>query len=117
MKKKLALAAIALASLATTANAQDVRNRWIEFHNTTGTTAYYVYATNTADDDWGSDWLGADVIRPDETYSLNMNDGTGACRFDIKVVYANQAEQTLMDVNVCAISHIDLQPGGLEVVY
>jgi hypothetical protein len=117
MKKKLIFAAIALATLTSTANAQDSRNRWVEFHNTTGTTAYWLYATNTADQDWGDDWLGADVIRPDQTYSLDVNDGTGACRFDIKVVYANQAEQTLMDVNVCAISHIDLLPGGLEVAY
>ncbi|KHL24690.1 hypothetical protein PK98_12155 [Croceibacterium mercuriale] len=76
---------------------------------------YYVYATNAGVQGWGKDWLGEDVIIEDEVMRFDFDDGSGACKFDIKVQYADDAEAELYEVDVCSVSHIDARRGTMVV--
>ena len=85
----------------------DVRNRHVAVRNHTGETIYYVYWSNTGDDSWREDRLGSDVLLDDQEWSVEVDDGSGACRFDFKVRTANGRDIVRDNVNVCEVSSID----------
>lgn len=103
-----------LAASASPALAQ-THNREVEIHNRDTVSIYYVYATNAGVDGWGDDWLGTDVIIEDETIRFDFDDGSNACKFDIRVKFADDTVQDLYEVDVCAVSHIDATRSRLVV--
>lgn len=113
-KAALGTLAFALVALPGAASAQS-HNRVVAIHNTDSISIYYVYITNTGVNTWGNDWLDDDVIISDETMNFNIDDHSGACRFDLKVKYKNGVERQLRDINVCSISHIDANTSGITV--
>jgi hypothetical protein len=48
--------------------------------------------------------LGADVLRPGASVRVNWDDGSCACLFDFKAVYANGTETIRRRFNVCTES-------------
>lgn len=87
--------------------AGDGRNRRVSVHNHTGETIYYVYWSNTGDDSWREDRLGSDVLLDDEEWDVEVDDGSGACRFDFKVRTASSREVVRNNINVCETTIID----------
>ena len=51
--------------------------------------------------------LATDIkaVAAGDTTMFNFNDGTGACLFDMKVVFSNGEVRFARHVNVCRISH------------
>jgi hypothetical protein len=88
-------------------------NREVKIHNVDSVSIYYLYATNAEVEGWGEDWLGEDVIIEDEVMRFDFDDGSGACTFDIKVQYADEAEAELYAVDVCTVSHIDARRSAM----
>src|SRR5262245_1809202 len=91
--------------LASPAMAQDSRNRRVTVHNHTDYTMRYFYASNTGRTGWEEDILGSSVVLSGDSIHININDGTGRCRFDMKAVFSNGMDVIRQDVNVCAVSN------------
>ena len=48
--------------------------QYFEITNDTGYDVYFVYISYTADDDWGGDWLGEDIMYDGDTYEFDISD-------------------------------------------
>ncbi|KMO44920.1 hypothetical protein VQ03_00500 [Methylobacterium tarhaniae] len=79
-------------------------NRHVDIVNKTGMTLKEFYASSTGSNNWEEDILGRDTIANGETFDINIDDGTGACRFDFRAVFQNGGESVKRNVNVCEIS-------------
>lgn len=79
-------------------------NRHVDIVNKTGKTLTEFYASSTGSNSWEEDILGRDTIANGETFDINIDDGTGACRFDFRAVFQNGGESVKRNVNVCEIS-------------
>jgi hypothetical protein len=79
-------------------------DRRVETVNKTGLTMTEFYASNTGASEWEEDILGTDILANGDTVEVNIDDGTGKCRFDFKAVFQNGAELVRNNINVCQIS-------------
>ncbi len=94
----LAAAAITLA----TASKADELDRHIEFVNGTGTELTYVYASPSTSDYWGTrDYLGSSVVESGTSKIINIDDGSGACVYDINAIFSDGDEVKSWKVDVC----------------
>jgi hypothetical protein len=84
------------------ASAQDGKDRRIIVENHTGRTIYQLFGSRVQTRDWENDILGDDVIPDAQHRSVNMFDGTTACRFDFKADFRDGTTMTRTNVNVCA---------------
>ncbi len=103
-----ALAAVAalLGAAATPAVAQ---NRfWLV--NGTGAQIQEAYVSPSRLSNWGPDILGAGVLPPGQQVWVTPN--FGDCMLDVRVRYANGAEDTRMGVNACSLTRIVFGSGG-----
>jgi hypothetical protein len=96
-------ACLAAASLfgATSAQAED---RHVRIINETSHTIVRFYASNTARTSWEEDILGDDVVPPGDDVNINVDDGSGHCKFDFKAVFDNGQSLIRQNVNVCQVS-------------
>jgi hypothetical protein len=85
-------------------SAASAANRKVDIINKTGMTLSEFYASNTGADDWEEDILGSDELANGETFEIDVDDGTGACKFDFKAVFTNGTSHVRRGVNVCSIS-------------
>ena len=92
------------AALLLLAGAAQGANRHVDIVNKTGMTIKHFYASTTGTDDWEEDILGRDVIEDGDTFDINVDDGSGACRYDFKAVFENGASLVRNNINVCQIS-------------
>ena len=97
-------AAIVMAAAGWAGSAQatcnDGRDRNVQVINDTSTTLRELYGSNSGRDSWEEDVLGADVLRPRASVRVNWDDGTCACIFDFKAVYADGTETIRRRFNV-----------------
>ena len=77
-------------------------NRVMDITNRTGVTMTHFYASNTGQNTWGPDQLGSSVLGSGRFMSINFDDGTGACHFDFRAVFADGDTLIANNVNVCA---------------
>jgi hypothetical protein len=99
----LVFAAAAAASLVSLTSAQ-AEDRHVRIINETEHTMVRFYASNTASKSWEEDILGDSVVKPGQDVMINIDDGTGHCKFDFKAVFDNGQELIRQNVNVCEIS-------------
>lgn len=101
-------AAIAMAAASWAGSAQatcnDGQDRNVQVVNATSVTLRELYGSNVDRDDWEEDVLGSDVLRPGATVRVNWDDGTCACLFDFRAVYADGTETIRRRFNVCTES-------------
>ena len=79
-------------------------NRKVDVVNDTGLTMSEFYASNTGADDWEEDILGSDTLDAGDTFEIDIDDGTGACKFDFKAVFTNGTSHVQRAINVCSVS-------------
>ena len=79
-------------------------DRRVEIVNNTGMTLTHFYASNSGTASWEEDILGRDTLADGDTVQININDGTGACKFDFKAVFDNGQSLEKANINVCEIS-------------
>jgi hypothetical protein len=107
--KNIAIFAAASAAVFATAAAPasaDELDRRVNFINRSNTTLTQLYVSNHDTGGWGEDQLGLSVIGAGEYYRLDVDDGSGQCRFDIKAVFADGHVNTRMNVNVCSVTDV-----------
>ncbi len=85
----------------------DSYNRNVTIRNRTGQTITYLYWSNTAASNWGSDQLGSGVLGAGQDWRVEVDDGSGACTFDFKARLSSGREIERRDIDVCAVFNID----------
>jgi hypothetical protein len=91
----------ALTMLGTVAHAAD---RNVDIVNNTGLTMIHFYASNSGTNAWEEDILGHDKLADGDTQPVDINDGTGACKFDFKAVFEGGASSVKTNIDVCTIT-------------
>ena len=95
----LALAAsLGILGAAAPASAADRR---IELINDTNVALVTFNASNVTRRSWEEDILGQRVLPPGERVVVNINDGSGSCRFDLRAIFSDKDVVVRRDFNVC----------------
>jgi hypothetical protein len=97
----LALAAIIVSAATGAASAYD---RHVHIHNRASVTINEFYASNVGSDNYEENILHGDVIRSGEAWDINIDDGTGYCKYDFMARFTDGSEAKKDGVNVCEIS-------------
>lgn len=106
--RRLLLAAALVATFAGTASAQC--DRRFTLNNQSGSTVNEFYFGSSAQQNWGADQLGADVLPNGRSSSFETR---SAGRNDFRVVWANGATAEVMGVDICSTSEIVATRGRL----
>lgn len=114
MIRKLILAASMAASIAASPAlaGQDGRDRHVNVVNASGQVLRELYASPVTSRSWEEDMLGSGVLRPGQSIRANIDNGSNACQYDLKVVMANGREHVRRNVNVCSVSRWTISNGG-----
>lgn len=105
MRVKLVSLILLLMTLlfAAAANAQSY-NRQVRIVNNTSTTLVYFYASNVDRTTWEEDILGSSVVPSGSSVMINIDDGSGYCRYDFRAVFSDGSEMIRAGVNVCEVA-------------
>ncbi len=98
---KLVLGFAVLASLSGTAFAED---RHVTIINETDHTIVRFYASNVEKTSWQEDILGNSVLKPGSSVRINIDDGSGHCKYDFRADFADGDKSIKNGINVCQIS-------------
>jgi hypothetical protein len=100
-------AAAAFLSLAAAGASHAAENRHVTIVNHTRHTITHFYASNTGSNDWEEDILGKDELARGETIDIDIDDGTGKCKFDFKAVFSDGESVEKTNINVCEIEEYE----------
>ncbi|MBO1074721.1 hypothetical protein [Roseomonas marmotae] len=106
MRHALIAAAALLAALSAPSIAQ-AADRRVEVVNASKQELREFYASNAKRSSWEEDILGEDVLPPGE--SIVIDDGSGACNFDLLAVLDGGRKVERRNVNVCEISRFTVR--------
>ncbi len=93
-----------LLSTGADAGSNDGLDRSLRIRNSSSQDMVEFYASNKGTGNWEEDILGLDVLRAGRSMTVNIDDGSGYCRYDFKAVFSDGSVKTDWGVNVCAIS-------------
>jgi hypothetical protein len=102
--RSIAAAIVAFAALATVSQAHAEYDRRIRLINDTSRTIVEFHASNVGSDSWEEDILGRNTVAPGTATTINLNDGSGYCRFDFLTVLRDGQKVIKRNVNICEIS-------------
>lgn len=105
--KSAAIAAVVSVALIGQANA-DAYDRRIVLVNQTSEVITGFYASNVGTNNWQEDILGRSTVAPGQSVRIDLNDGTGYCRFDFRTVTETGEVLIRRGVNVCEVSRYTL---------
>ena len=78
-------------------------DRHVVLVNNTDFTIVEFYASSVGQKTWQEDILGADVLPPGGRVRINIDDGTGYCKYDLKAVFNDGDEVVKQAMNVCEV--------------
>ena len=108
---RIVSAAIALgATLLTLTVPAMALERRVQINNQTDYTIVEFYASNTGTNDWQEDILGSDVLAAGSSVSINIDDGSGYCKFDFLAVFDDGDQVISADNNVCELDTFNFTP-------
>lgn len=96
--------ATALFALTNTAMAME---RKVRINNLSSYTIVEFYASNTGTTDWQEDILGSDVLPSGSSVNINIDDGSGYCKYDFLAVFDDGDQLVSSDNNVCELDEFD----------
>lgn len=76
-------------------------DRHIELTNNTRMTIVEIYVAEVGTGRWQKDLLGNEILPPANSLHVDFDDGTGYCRFDLKVIYDDGTDVIRRNVNIC----------------
>lgn len=101
--KKLT-AALALAILALSVVQAAALDRRVRINNKSSYDIIEFYASNTGSRSWEEDILGRGILPSGDSIVINIDDGSGYCKYDFKAVFEDGDEVVSPDNNVCELS-------------
>lgn len=105
--QSIAALSIATALFALTNSAAMALDRRVQINNNTSYTIVEFYASNTGTTDWQEDILGSDVLPSGSSVMINIDDGSGYCKYDFLAVFDDGEQLVSADNNVCELSTFD----------
>lgn len=78
-------------------------NKTVTVVNKTKSTMSAIYASSVGTSSWEEDILGQDTLAPGESVEIDMDDGSGACRFDLKAEFSDGTEGVQENLNICKV--------------
>jgi hypothetical protein len=103
MSKLVFSAAVAAGLILSSAFTASALDRRVVIVNNTSYTITEFYASSVGVDSWEEDILGTDVLPSGAQVRVNVDDGTGYCKYDFKAVFDDGDEAVKKGVNVCEI--------------
>lgn len=100
MRSFYVVAAVAL-GLAVFGGAASAADRKVEIKNETSHSMTEFYASNTGENDWEEDILGKGELAAGESIEVDVDDGSGKCKFDFMGVFDDGDKVVKNGVNVC----------------
>lgn len=82
-------------------------DRRVRINNQTSFDIIEFYASNTGTNSWEEDILGSDILPAGHSVMINIDDGTGYCRFDFLAVFNDGDQVTSADNNVCELAEFN----------
>jgi hypothetical protein len=76
-------------------------DRHIQIINNTRVAIVEIYLAQVGTGRWQQDLLNDDILEPDSSLFLQIDDGTGYCRFDMKTVFDDGTSMIQRNVNMC----------------
>lgn len=101
--KKLT-AAFALAVLALGVVQASALDRRVRINNKSSYDIIEFYASNTGSRSWEEDILGRNILPAGNSVVINIDDGSGYCKYDFMAVFEDGDEVVSSDNNVCELS-------------
>ena len=86
------------------ANALDRR---VRINNQSSYDIYEFYASNTGTRSWEEDILGDDILPAGSSVMINIDDGSGYCKYDFLAVFEDGDEVVSSDNNVCELAQFN----------
>ena len=81
-------------------------NRHVTVYNASFVSITHFYGSNVGSSSWEEDILGSSVIPPGGVVDINFDDGTGACLFDFKAIFADGSSAVEEGIDVCRTSSV-----------
>jgi len=100
---RITLLSALFASAAFVSGTASAADRNVKIINKTKTTLVSFYASRVSTGNWEEDILGDDMLRPGQSITIDIDDGTGACRFDFKAEFEDGEDVVQEGVDVCKI--------------
>ncbi|HEV7346608.1 MAG TPA: hypothetical protein VGN60_13350 [Devosia sp.] len=104
--KKLS-SVVVLAFLSASVVSAAALERIVKINNLTSYDIVEFYASNTGTDDWQEDILGKDILPAGSSVMIDIDDGSGYCKFDFLAVFDDGEELVSADNNVCELDEFD----------
>ena len=102
----IAVGAISGLLLTTAAKAY---NRDVEIINQSDQAILEFHASNVGENRWGPDLLGSSYLAPGDVAYVDLDDGTGYCRFDFLTVMEDRTSVVRPRVNVCEVASYTIE--------
>lgn len=93
--------AIAIACSGAFVSAASAADRKVTIKNATRFTMTEFYASTTGTSEWEEDILGADELLKGEEIEIDVDDGSGACKYDFMGVFDDGDKVVKKNINVC----------------
>ena len=97
-------AALALAILAIGVVDAAALDRRVRINNRSSYDIIEFYASNTGSRSWEEDILGRNILPSGSSVVINIDDGSGYCKYDFMAVFEDGDEVVSNDNNVCELS-------------
>jgi hypothetical protein len=78
-------------------------DRRIELTNNTRMAIVEIQIAQVGTGRWERDLLGNDILLPAQSVLVDIDDGKGHCRFDIKTIFDDGTTSVRRDIDVCAV--------------
>ena len=105
--QSVAALSLAAALFASTIGSAVAMERKVQINNQTSYTIVEFYASNTGTNDWQEDILGSDVLPSGSSVSINIDDGSGYCKYDFLAVFDDGDQLVSANNNVCELDSFD----------
>jgi len=79
-------------------------DRRVRINNNTSYDIVEFYASNKGSRSWEEDILGRGILPAGNTVVINIDDGSGYCKYDFLAVFEDGEELVKYDNNVCEMS-------------
>ena len=114
MNRVLAFAAAALLAIPSGSAdaATDGKTRLLTVENLSGQALHYLYAAPVNSSAWEEDILGDEVIAVGHSLQVDLDVGTGVCRYDLKAVMENGRQVNRYGIDICTVSKWTISDTG-----
>ncbi len=101
--------ALLLGSTSARAGEYDNYDRTVTFRNFSYVDIVAIYISNVGSNSWGSNLLRRNqYVGARSEVDVDLDDGTGYCRFDIKVVFRDGTVAIKQGMNACTVGVLNI---------